>query len=237
MKRKGPEIFFFILYFLFAPLPVSPPLHGLVLCSSSKAGPPPYSSAKGKNETLSARIYVITLNSVGMDTGSLPGGGIYSSSAAVSKILGQALEQPLKIVYLSDLYQWLKSNALPIKKPSELLPGDIVISPSSRDVQGHVGIVGEKISEKPDFSIYSNSLDSCLFLKNWTLSRWREYFEKDLKLDVFYFRVFKPFSQQTLMQYEKKPTASLPSVSSFFRLRDSSPHSSSQSNTETGQVP
>ncbi|KIE58469.1 hypothetical protein A946_06135 [Methylacidiphilum kamchatkense Kam1] len=150
-----------------------------------------------KNETLSSRIYLITLNSVGMDTGSFPGGGIYSSAAAVSKIISQALEIPLKIPYIADLYDWLRAHAILIKKPSELISGDIIISPSSRDVQGHVGIIGEMISERPDFAIYSNSLDSCLFLKNWTLSRWREYFEKDLKLNVYYFRLLKPLPQST----------------------------------------
>ncbi|WP_244232721.1 hypothetical protein [Methylacidiphilum caldifontis] len=196
-----------------------------------------YDQAKRKNETLSSRIYLITLNSVGMDTGSLPGGGLYSSSAVVSRIIGQALESPLKIVYLSDFYQWLKTNALPIKRPSELMAGDIIISPSSRYIQGHVGIIGEKISEKPDFSIYSNSLDSCLFLKNWTLSRWREYFEKDLKLDVFYFRVRKTFSQQNPMEYEKKPMSSMPGLSPFLSLWNRALPSSSQFKPTTGQVP
>lgn len=139
----------------------------------------------------SDRIYREAIYAAGMDTGSLPGGGSYSSVSAVCAVLNRVLNAPEVSPYLSELEHWLEANGKRIPQAGQLRPGDLVLSPHSLTVAGQVGIIGRKISNYPDFEIYSNSARNHLFVPDWSLRKWKEYFETRLGLDVVFFRVIR----------------------------------------------
>ncbi|WP_142525859.1 hypothetical protein [Methylacidimicrobium cyclopophantes] len=140
---------------------------------------------------LGARIYREATYCSGMDTGSLPGGGNFSSVSAVCLVLNRVLGAPEVSPYLSELERWLEANGQRIPGSGQLRPGDLILSPHSLTVAGQVGIIGRKISNYPDFEIYSNTARNHLFVPDWSLRKWKEYFETRLGLDVVFFRVIR----------------------------------------------
>ncbi|MGD9896451.1 MAG: hypothetical protein AB7T14_05175 [Candidatus Methylacidiphilaceae bacterium] len=145
----------------------------------------------GPARDFSERIYREAIYATGMDTGSLPGGGSFSSTAAVCVVLNRIFGSPAVSPYFSELERWLEANGQRIAGLGQLRPGDLILSPHSLTVVGQVGIVGRKISGHPDFEIYSNSARNHLFVPDWTLRKWKEYFETRLRLDVVFFRVIR----------------------------------------------
>lgn len=139
----------------------------------------------------SEHIYREAIYAAGMDTGSLPGGGSFSSVSAVCAVLNRVFGAPEVTPYLSELEHWLEANGRRIAQSGQLRSGDLVLSPHSLTVAGQVGIVGRKISNYPDFEIYSNSARNHLFVPDWSLRKWKEYFETRLGLDVVFFRVIR----------------------------------------------
>ncbi|WP_018290530.1 hypothetical protein [Verrucomicrobium sp. 3C] len=140
---------------------------------------------------IGARIYQEAIYSAGMDTGSLPGGGTFSSVSAVCFVLNRVLGSPPVSPYLSELERWLEANGRRIGEQGQLRSGDLILSPHSLSVAGQVGIIGRRISNYPDFEIYSNSARNHLFVPGWSLRKWKEYFQSQLGLDVVFFRVIR----------------------------------------------
>ncbi|MDD2677307.1 MAG: hypothetical protein PHP75_07575 [Methylacidiphilaceae bacterium] len=140
---------------------------------------------------IGARIYQEAIYSAGMDTGSLPGGGTFSAVSAVCFVLNRVLGSPPVSPYFSELERWLEANGRRIAEQGQLRPGDLILSPHSLTVAGQVGIIGRKISNHPDFEIYSNSARNHLFVPNWSLRKWKEYFESQLGLEMVFFRVIR----------------------------------------------
>jgi hypothetical protein len=68
--------------------------------------------------------------------------------------------------------------------------GDIIISPTTGDVTGHVGIIGGSLSAAVTGSdrIYSNSTALRRFSHKFTLDSWRGYYG-DLGLSVLFFEL------------------------------------------------
>ncbi|MDD4932801.1 MAG: hypothetical protein PHO89_04960 [Methylacidiphilaceae bacterium] len=140
---------------------------------------------------IGARIYQEAIYSAGMDTGSLPGGGTFSSVSAVCFVLNRVLGSPLVSPYLSEFERWLEAYGRRVADAASLRPGDLILSPHSLTVAGQVGIIGRRISNYPDFEIYSNSARNHLFVPGWSLRKWKEYFQSQLGLDVVFFRVIR----------------------------------------------
>lgn len=145
----------------------------------------------GPVRDFSDRIYREAIYATGMDTGSLPGGGSFSSVSAVCVVLNRVLGVPEVSPYLSELEHWLEANGRRIARSDQLRPGDVILSPHSLTVAGQVGIIGRKLSSYPDFEIYSNSARNHLFVPDWSLRKWKEYYETRLGLDVVCFRVIR----------------------------------------------
>ena len=92
----------------------------------------------------------------------------------------------------ATLYEWLKENPAfeAINAPER---GAIIISPTgygTGNINGHTGILGGfSIMKFGDYGILSNDSNSGLFLELWTLSKWKQYYEKQAGIPTFYFRL------------------------------------------------
>lgn len=65
----------------------------------------------------------------------------------------------------------------------DVLPGDIIVSPTEGNRHGHCGIVGE--NEK----IMSNDSAIGIWSDRWDMDKWNAYYERKLNLKVYFFRV------------------------------------------------
>ena len=71
----------------------------------------------------------------------------------------------------------------------DVLPGDIVISPTQGANTGHVGIVGQNGIIMSNNSFKDSNGVKGIFDENYTLASWRRYFFEKKGLGLHYFRV------------------------------------------------
>lgn len=109
-------------------------------------------------------------------------GGALACAWAVNQVVQQATGKPVGGgVSTILMYQALKTGrGTAITDP---IPGAIVISPTQGTVHGHVGIVGD------DGLIYSNSSAHAVWMQNFTIDSWNDYYRTQRKLDVLYYTV------------------------------------------------
>jgi hypothetical protein len=109
---------------------------------------------------------------------------------AVSKVLKEAGVRIAKggISGTTTMYEWLLENKDFIKVPNPE-KGCIVISPTSTRT-GHVGICGELNKMYPnDYAVMTNDSTTGRYDTHWKLKEWKKYYENELDLKTYYFRL------------------------------------------------
>jgi hypothetical protein len=137
------------------------------------------------------RILAQALAAVGtMNTGSIPNtnAGALACAAAVNKIVELATGQQVGGgLSTSAMNAALRSNPRFVYVGSDYsraLPGDIIMTPTSGGVVGHVGIVATPGATR----IISNSSSRRMVLQNHTASSWSNYYQNKKGLPVYFYR-------------------------------------------------
>ncbi|MCA2407030.1 hypothetical protein GYN07_29545 (plasmid) [Rhizobium leguminosarum bv. viciae 248] len=102
---------------------------------------------------------------------------------AVNKITTMALGKPVGGgLSTASMYQALKARDV-VFDEVQLLPGLVIISPTTGSNVGHVGITGE------DDKIYSNSSSEGMWLQNRTLKSWSDYYHVKKGLPILFYQL------------------------------------------------
>ena len=116
-----------------------------------------------------------------------PGGGRLACVWALNKVAQQALGRPLvNSNMVVDLRKVLLDRHFPVTE-AKAPEGAIIISSKSGSLDGHVGVVGE--GSGGSRTIYSNSSSRAMFMQNYTLAVWTQYFHDERGMRVEFFEL------------------------------------------------
>ena len=108
---------------------------------------------------------------------------------AVNQVVKLAIGKPVGGGLSSDrMADVLEKNHTRLQE-ADIVPGAIIICPSRPGNTGHVGIIGDIGSPRSRTDIYSNSSSRGVFMKNYSLSSWQNYFRGRHGLEVLYYLV------------------------------------------------
>jgi len=136
-------------------------------------------------DQVNPKMYEIALSFVGYSTANVPGtdrgnlAGAWSVNEIARVALGKTIsgangDNGLSII---GIFNVLGSRHIQ-RSIENVDSGMIIVSPTSGNVNGHIGIVGTRLADEPDnFIIYSNSSARAAFQQNYTLKLWRSHFE------------------------------------------------------------
>lgn len=106
----------------------------------------------------------------------------------VTTLMRKAYPQTPIMIGTYALYLYLRDPRNGWKQVSVPQPGDIVISPTGMGFPGTVGHVGIVDKHNVIMSNSSFSKPQGLFLQNYTIGSWEDFFHRENGFPVFYFR-------------------------------------------------
>jgi len=135
----------------------------------------------------SKAIVKAALRNIGRDTSTIPNTqqGNVACAASVNIIVTEALGYPAGGgLATAMMYPALKKNTEKWQQvsPETAVPGSIIISPTDHGKTGHVGIIVDTSG-----NIVSNSSGTRKISQNFTISRWRSYYEGKQTLQTYAF--------------------------------------------------
>jgi Phage tail lysozyme len=108
---------------------------------------------------------------------------------AVNEVVKLAIGKPIGGGLSSDrMADVLEKNHTRLEE-ADIVPGAIIICPSTPGNTGHVGIIGDIGAPRSQTDIYSNSSSRGVFMKNYSLASWQNYFRGRHGLEVRYYLV------------------------------------------------
>lgn len=119
--------------------------------------------------------------------------GCAEALSAVLKLAGVWNLPSTGIPGTASLLAWLEANTTQFEAITEPEAGCIIISPTGQGnnrIPGHTGILGIRGVQVPsDFGIMSNDSNTGLFLEQWTLAKWKQYYQDYGGLPIKFFRL------------------------------------------------
>lgn len=143
-------------------------------------------------DDINQRVRDMAVKCVGLSSKNVAGtnNGRLGCAWAVNQVVTRALGKPVGgALSTASMFAVLKSRDIAVDK-SNLEGGEIVISPTTGNRVGHVGIVGPLAANVDATKIYSNSSSIGSFQANYTIASWATSFAKR-GLPVFFFDLNK----------------------------------------------
>lgn len=157
------------------------------------SGQPP-----GSQDEVNVKMHEIAASLVGYSTAGVPGtnAGRLAEAWSVNEIARVALGRAISGdgiddngVNMTQLFEILKSRHIQ-RSMEHADSGMIIVSPTTGDVVGHIGIIGKSLADDPgNFLIYSNSSSKAAFQQNFTLKSWKSTFEGRKGLATYVFEI------------------------------------------------
>ncbi len=146
-------------------------------------------------EEVNRKIVEILPSFVEYSTRDVPGtnSGRLAAAWSVNEIVRVALGRPIGGgLSTAAVFQILRATHIE-RSLEQLDAGMIIVSPTTGNTVGHIGIIGRRLPDG-DFEIYSNNSSKGQVEQNFTLKSWKRFFEAKQLPTHFYELNYKAFN-------------------------------------------
>ena len=157
------------------------------------AAPPAIQAASaGAGQDVSHQVFAESKKCNGtLVSRNVPGtnGGRLGCAWAVNEVFRRAIGRPIGgNLSTVAMTQVLRNRHTPLTE-ADLVPGTVVMSPTQGNNVGHVGILGELATQRSETIVYSNKSSRGVFSDDFTLGRWKAFYNARKGLPVLFFSV------------------------------------------------